>query len=136
VEGILVQLDAEAVNSLERDSLCVGRESYVSPLLFRVSRLYNALMMKTRVYATVLGALLTVGAVALAQAPKKNISAARHPNLAAAQTACQRAYEKIVAAQQANEWDMQGHAQKAKDLLEQADNELKEAAQAANRGKK
>ena len=28
------------------------------------------------------------------------------------------AYAKIVAAQQANEWDMDGHAQKAKELLE------------------
>ena len=96
---------------------------------------YNSWMMKTRLYATVLGALLTVGAVALAQVPKKNVSAARHPNLAAAQRLSQQAYEKIVAAQQANEWDMQGHAQKAKDLLDQVNNELKAAAQAANKNK-
>jgi len=38
-----------------------------------------------------------------------------------------------VAAQRANEWDMGGHAQKAKDLLEQVNNELKQAAEAANR---
>jgi len=31
---------------------------------------------------------------------------------------------------------MQGHAQKAKDLLDQANNELKAAAQAANRNAK
>ena len=40
------------------------------------------------------------------------------------------------AAQQANEWDMQGHAQKAKDLLDQVNNELKAAAQAANKNAK
>ncbi|MGA7236003.1 MAG: hypothetical protein WBY44_10000 [Bryobacteraceae bacterium] len=92
-------------------------------------------MMKTHVVATLLGGLLTVGAVALAQ-PKKNVSAARHPNIAAAQRLSQQAYEKIVAAQQANEWDMQGHAQKAKELLDQVNNELKEAAQAANKNAK
>jgi hypothetical protein len=92
-------------------------------------------MMKTHVVATLLGGLLTVGAVALAQ-PKKNVSEARHPNIAAAQRLSQQAYEKIVAAQQANEWDMQGHAQKAKELLDQVNNELKEAAQAANKNAK
>jgi len=39
---------------------------------------------------------------------------------------------KLVAAQQANEWDMNGHAQKAKELLDQVNRELKEAAEAAN----
>ncbi len=92
-------------------------------------------MMKTRVFATLLGALLTVGAVALAQKPVKNVSAAHHPNIAAAQRLSQQAYEKIVAAQQANEWDMGGHAQKAKELLDQVNNELKAAAQAANHNK-
>jgi hypothetical protein len=93
-------------------------------------------MKKTRVLATVFGALLTVGAAALAQMPKANVSAARHPNLNAAQRLCQQAYEKIVAAQEANEWDMHGHAQKAKELLDQVNNELKQAAEAANRNKK
>jgi hypothetical protein len=47
----------------------------------------------------------------------------------------QNAYEKITAAQQANEWDMQGHAKKAKDLLEQVNQELKLAAGSANKNK-
>jgi hypothetical protein len=93
-------------------------------------------MIKTRVLATLLGGLLTVGAVALAQMPKKNVSAARHPNIAAAQRLSQQAYEKIIAAQQANEWDMQGHAQKAKELLDQVNNELRQAATAANKNAK
>lgn len=94
-------------------------------------------MIKTKVVAAILGFLLAVvGGIAVAQPPKQNVSGARHPNLAAAQRACANAFEKIKAAQQANEWDMQGHAQKAKDLLEQADKELKAAALAANRNKK
>jgi len=60
------------------------------------------------------------------------VSARRHPNLAAAQTAIENAIGKISAAQQANEFDLSGHAQKAKDLLGQAYVEIKLAAQAAN----
>jgi len=94
-------------------------------------------MTKTKIAAAVLGFLLAVVlGIAPAQPPKQNVSAARHPNLAAAQRACANAFEKIKAAQEANEWDMQGHAQKAKELLEQADKELKAAALAANRHKK
>ncbi len=73
--------------------------------------------------------------MAFAQKPTRNVSPSRHPNLAAAQRFATDAYEKIVAAQRANEWDMKGHAQKAKELLEQVNNELKEAAQAANENK-
>ena len=72
-------------------------------------------MMKTRYFGAVIGTVLLAGGLAIAQ-PKKNISAARHPNLSAAQTACQHAWEKIGEAQQANEFDMQGHAAKAKQL--------------------
>jgi hypothetical protein len=60
----------------------------------------------------------------------------RHPNLAAAQTLCRQAWEKITAAQKANEWDMEGHAQKAKDLVDQAAHEIKAAEETANRNKK
>lgn len=67
--------------------------------------------------------------------PAQNVSGRRHPNLAAAQHLTAQAYQKIIAAQRANEWDMEGHAQKAKDLLDQANNELKQAAEAANRNK-
>jgi hypothetical protein len=86
---------------------------------------------------TIFGALalagaLVVGGVVGAQMPKDNVNPNRHPNLAAAQRLSQQAWEKITAAQQANEWDMDGHATKAKDLLDQANNELKQAAQAAN----
>jgi hypothetical protein len=93
-------------------------------------------MIKIRVLIAVLGSLLLLGGVATAQRPKKDISKGRHPNLAAAQRLSQQAWERIVAAQQANEWDMQGHAQKAKNLLDQVNSELKLAAEAANRNAK
>ena len=38
-----------------------------------------------------------------------------------------------VAAQRANEWDMEGHAQKAKNLLTEVNRALKLAAEKANR---
>jgi hypothetical protein len=90
-------------------------------------------MTNPRVLAAVFGCLLFVGGAAVAQKPEKDISAALHPNLAAAQRLSRQAWEKINAAQAANEWDMNGHAQKAKDLLDQVNRELKAAAETANR---
>jgi len=62
-----------------------------------------------------------------------SIAQPRHPNLLAAQQLINQAYEKISVAQHANEWDMRGHAAKAKELLEQAKVEIREAAMAANK---
>jgi hypothetical protein len=92
--------------------------------------------MKTNLTSTVVvGFMLLVGGVALAQRPKQNVSGRRHPNLAAAQRLVAQAWDKIGAAQQANEFDMEGHAKKAKELLDQANQELKLAAEAANKNK-
>ena len=88
------------------------------------------------VLATVIGASLLGGGSLVAQKPPRNISPRRHPNLAAAQRFLDQAYMKIKAAQEANEFDINGHAAKAKELLEQADKELKEAAEAANKNAK
>jgi hypothetical protein len=90
-------------------------------------------MIQTRVLGAVFCSVLVMGGVAIAQRPKENVSAARHPNLAAAQRLSRQAWERLSQAQEANEWDMQGHAQKAKNLLDQVNNELKLAAEAANR---
>jgi hypothetical protein len=79
--------------------------------------------------------LVLLTSLAAAQ-PADNVSAKRHPNIAAAQHLVTQAYEKISAAQQANEFDMDGHAAKAKDLLDQVNRELKMAAEAANKGHK
>ncbi len=92
--------------------------------------------MKRAILTGTVGALLLAAGVLYANQPVRNVSAARHPNLAAAQRLSQKAYEKIVAAQQANEWDMQGHAQKARELLDQVNHELKLAAEAANQAHK
>ena len=67
-------------------------------------------------------ALLGFGVAAI------GVSLAQHPP--------DQAYQKIVAAQEANECDMQGHAAKAKDLLDQANRELKAAAASANKNRK
>jgi hypothetical protein len=74
-----------------------------------------------------------MAAGAFAQHPPENVNPKRHPNLAAAQRLIDQAFTKVSAAQQANEWDMNGHAAKAKQLLDQAGAELKLAAEAANR---
>jgi hypothetical protein len=83
--------------------------------------------------AAVLAAGLLVATTSFAQRPKQNVSAARHPNIAAAQRLVAQAFTKVTAAQQANEFDLGGHAAKAKDLLDEANKELKLAAEASNR---
>jgi len=55
-----------------------------------------------------------------------------HPNLVAAQQYVQQAIDKVTAAQKANNYDMQGHAAKAKRLMEQAIQEIQLAGEAAN----
>jgi hypothetical protein len=88
--------------------------------------------MKTRIIAVLAGGIL-VASTALAQRPAENVSPRRHPNIAAAQRLVEQAFNRISAAQKANEWDLNGHAEKAKQLLDQANAELKLAAGAANR---
>ncbi len=92
-------------------------------------------MIKFRVLAPVIGSLLLIGSVATGQAPVKNISKAAHPNLARAQMQSANAYKSVMMAQEANEFDLAGHAQKAKTLLEQVNSELKLAAEQSNKNK-
>ena len=82
-----------------------------------------------------LSSALVLGLVAcgVTTAQRVNVDPNRHPNLAAAQALIDQAYERINAAQHANEFDMGGHAARAKDLLMQANREIKLAARAANR---
>jgi hypothetical protein len=75
----------------------------------------------------------TLANLAAAGEPVRDVSGKRHPNLAAAQRLSRQAYDKVVEAQRANEWDLGGHAQKAKELLDQVNVELKAAAVTANR---
>jgi len=92
-------------------------------------------MMKTRICTVGVSLILCLGGVAVAQKPKQNISESRHPNLAAAQRLSEQAWRRVLDAHKANEWDLGGHAQKAKELLDQVNNELKMAAEASNRRK-
>lgn len=89
------------------------------------------------ILGSLLGTALLCGSLLFAQKPPvQDINPQHHPNLAAAQRLCDQAFNKISAAEHANEWDMNGHAAKAKDLLDQASRELKQAAEAANKNHK
>jgi hypothetical protein len=91
---------------------------------------------KNFILSGALSAAMFAGGFAIAQLPANNISAQRHPNLAAAQRLSTQAFERITQAQQANEFDMDGHAAKAKDLLDQANEQLRIATNYANRNHK
>ena len=79
------------------------------------------------------GMTLLCATTLTAQRPPENVSPKRHPNIAAAQRLVEQAFNRITAAQEANEFDLGGHAAKAKELLDQVNKELKLAAEAANR---
>ena len=93
--------------------------------------------MKHLLWGSVLGLALLFSGAAQAQMsnPREQVGK-RHPNLAAAQHHVDQALSKIEEAQQANEMDLGGHAKHAKELLDEANKELKEAAQFANKNEK
>ena len=80
---------------------------------------------------------LQIGAAALALfltgIAVGQVSGRRHPNLARAQQHCQAATADLDRAQRANEFDLGGHAAKAKQLLADAYGEIGAAAGDANR---
>jgi hypothetical protein len=80
----------------------------------------------------VCGATLFAGGIAVGQ---ENISPQKHPHLAEAQKLITSAEGQIDQAQAAWKDKLGGHAQKAKELLHQADSELKQAAEYANKYK-
>jgi len=79
-----------------------------------------------------LAGVLVCAGIAVAQAPSQNIDPNRHGNLAEAQHHILQAYQKIDEAQRDNKNDLGGHAEKAKELLSDADRELKAAAEYAD----
>jgi len=76
---------------------------------------------------------ITAACAATAQVPVQNIDPERHGNLAAAQRLVVQAFERLNDAQNANDYQLGGHAARAKELLRQANDEIKMAAEAANR---
>lgn len=82
----------------------------------------------------VLAAAVAVAACAVsAQVPVQNVDPQRHGNLAAAQQLVVQAFQRLSDAQYANDNQLGGHVARAKDLLRQANNEIKLAAETANR---
>jgi flagellar motility protein MotE (MotC chaperone) len=76
--------------------------------------------------------VLALCVVIAAQEPAVDIDKRVHPNLAAAQQHIVEANRYIATAQKDNRYDMKGHAEKARQLLNEANQELKAAAEAAN----
>ena len=83
--------------------------------------------MKKALFAALITAFVMTAGVAYAKmAPK-------HPNLVAAQVDLGHAWDRVLAAQKANEFDLGGHAQKAKEAMDVANKEIKLAIEAANK---
>ncbi|MGZ2749945.1 hypothetical protein [Burkholderia stagnalis] len=87
--------------------------------------------MKRLVSNAILATAALCCTAAFAQTPPHNVGH-KHPNLSAAQRLIDQANKRIDTAQKSNEWDLSGHAEKARNLLVQASEELKQAAEAAN----
>jgi hypothetical protein len=76
-------------------------------------------------------AAFALGAVLFAQQPPVNVGE-RHGNMRAAQQLIQQAWQKVDEAQKDNNYNLGGHAGKAKELLSQATEEIRLSADAAN----
>src|SRR5215203_6413565 len=79
--------------------------------------------------------LLIAAAAVYAATPTQNQALSKHPNLERALSFVEQAQQKIADAQKANEYDMGGHAQKAKSYLDEASEHLRMAAVAASQNK-
>lgn len=88
--------------------------------------------MKTFAVGALALATLVAASASQAQPPVQNINPYRHGNLAQAQELTAQAFDSLTAAQVANNYDLGGHVGRAKDLLRQANIEIKLAAQYAN----
>ena len=86
-----------------------------------------------RTVRTLAIALVIAAPLGLAFAQKKEAGKYSHPNLAAADRLCAQALTKLEAAQVANEYDLDGHAKKAKELIKQAQDEIKLATKTASK---
>ncbi len=87
---------------------------------------------KSLLVNTISSAVLFCSSVTLAQGPVQDIDKKVLPNLAVAQSHVVQANGYIAAAQKDNKYDMHGHAEKARELLVQVNQELKTAAKDAD----
>lgn len=90
---------------------------------------------KSLLISTILSAALFCHSVGLAQELVQDIDKKVHPNLAEAQFQVVLASDAVLNAQKDNRYDMNGHAEKARLLLLQVDQELRLAALDADAGK-
>jgi hypothetical protein len=74
----------------------------------------------------------TETAIAQTPPPARNVAPGIHPYLAQAQYLIGQANRSILSAQQANAYSLNGHAENARRLLDEASAELKAAALTAN----
>jgi hypothetical protein len=88
--------------------------------------------MKRTNLAIVLGLATMSYAVAHAQMPTVTVDPSHHGNLASAQESVINAYSRVTEAQRENGSHLGGHAQRAKELLEQANQEIGLAADQAD----
>lgn len=79
----------------------------------------------------VLVAGLGIATLAISQTVQ-NVDPSRHGNLAAAQSLIAQAYQRMTEAQQSNNYELGGHAARAKQLLSEAANEIGLAAATAD----
>lgn len=84
-------------------------------------------------YIVLAGVAALAACAVSAQVPVQNIDPGRHGNLAAAQRLVVQAFERLSDAQNANDYHLGGHAARAKELLREANEEIKLAAESANR---
>jgi hypothetical protein len=91
-------------------------------------------MIKKILLSTVaLGAAFSLGAMVTPQnGPPPVDVGERHGNMRAAQQLIQQAWIKVDSAQRDNNYNLGGHAGRAKELLAQASSEIKQSAEDAN----
>ena len=88
---------------------------------------------RTIAFGTLAGiGLMACGLLIAQNPPAENVDRNVHPHLATAQHHIREAFDEIVEAQRANKYDMRGHGERARQLLDDAANEVKMAAEAAN----
>jgi hypothetical protein len=80
-----------------------------------------------------LGAAFSLGAMVTPQGGPPPVDVGeRHGNMRAAQQLIQQAWIKVDSAQRDNNYNLGGHAGRAKELLAQASSEIKQSAEDAN----
>lgn len=103
-----------------------------SPLISRKFLVRKTVLKNSRFVLFSFGVMALGSIMAAAQAPVVTINPQQHGELAQAQSNLVQAYSDVVQAQRNNSSHLGGHAQRAKDLISQANEELRLAADRAD----